>query len=157
MTIERRKAQTCCLNGRDYDREVSVDICECNEEDFEWYDSLVVLVVSHGSKSVSLPNHGHAHWCHSHSPSLPPSLTHSLTLSPPHAITHSLARSLPHSLPPSLAHCSDYGYERLSLSGLCVRDPDVDLPDLCAAGQKNYTASFGYVLPSHLKPVLWLP
>ena len=36
VTIERRRAQTCCLNGRDYDREVSVDICECNSEDFEW-------------------------------------------------------------------------------------------------------------------------
>jgi hypothetical protein len=74
VTIERRRAQTCCLNGRDYDREVSVEICQCNEEDFE----------------------------------------------------------------------CDYGYERLSLSGLCVRDPDVDLPDPCAAGQKNYTASSGY-------------
>ncbi|CAI7997767.1 Sortilin-related receptor (Fragment) [Geodia barretti] len=74
VTIERRRAQTCCLNGRDYDREVSIEICQCNEEDFE----------------------------------------------------------------------CDYGYERLSLSGLCERDPDVDLPDPCAAGQKNYTASSGY-------------
>ncbi|CAI7997763.1 VPS10 domain-containing receptor SorCS2 [Geodia barretti] len=73
VTIERRRAQTCCLNGRDYDREVSIEICQCNEEDFQ----------------------------------------------------------------------CDYGYERLSLSGLCVRDPDVDLPDPCAAGQKNYTASSG--------------
>ena len=37
VTIERRKARTCCLNGKEYERPISVDICKCNGEDFEWY------------------------------------------------------------------------------------------------------------------------
>ena len=37
--IERRNVATCCRNGRDYVRETQYTICECNEEDFEWYTS----------------------------------------------------------------------------------------------------------------------
>ena len=36
VTIERRNPQTCCLNGRDYDREIHIDICVCTVNDYEW-------------------------------------------------------------------------------------------------------------------------
>ncbi|CAI8046683.1 VPS10 domain-containing receptor SorCS1, partial [Geodia barretti] len=36
ITIERRKPQICCLNGRDYDREFDYRICDCASEDYEW-------------------------------------------------------------------------------------------------------------------------
>ena len=36
ITIERRKPQICCLNGRDYDREFDYHICDCTSEDYEW-------------------------------------------------------------------------------------------------------------------------
>ena len=36
ITIERRKVDVCCLNGREYDREFNFEICLCAEEDFEW-------------------------------------------------------------------------------------------------------------------------
>ena len=42
--------------------------------------------------------------------------------------------------------CSDYGYARPGegLSGLCVRDPDVQLDDPCAnENTTTYTASTG--------------
>ncbi|CAI8011178.1 Sortilin-related receptor [Geodia barretti] len=35
ITIERRKPQICCLNGRDYDREFDYHICDCTSEDYE--------------------------------------------------------------------------------------------------------------------------
>lgn len=37
IVIERRKIDACCLNGQEYIRETTYLICECNEEDFEWY------------------------------------------------------------------------------------------------------------------------
>ena len=37
IVIGRREISTCCRNGRDYVREHNYAICECNEEDFEWY------------------------------------------------------------------------------------------------------------------------
>ena len=43
IVIERREITTCCRNGRDYVREHDYTICECNEEDFEWY--IIILCV----------------------------------------------------------------------------------------------------------------
>ena len=45
--------------------------------------------------------------------------------------------------------CSDYGYAKPGedLSGLCVRDPDVELEDPCAnRNTTSYLASTGSVL-----------
>jgi len=34
--IERRKVDTCCLNGAKYERKISATPCNCTKEDFEW-------------------------------------------------------------------------------------------------------------------------
>lgn len=36
-TFERRIAHSNCYNGKDYDRPVKMEICECDIEDFEWF------------------------------------------------------------------------------------------------------------------------
>ena len=36
ITIERRRPEVCCKNGREYDREFAYHICECTIEDYEW-------------------------------------------------------------------------------------------------------------------------
>ena len=42
ITIERRKPQICCLNGRDYDREFDYHICDCTSEDYEWWVAVLI-------------------------------------------------------------------------------------------------------------------
>ena len=36
LVYERRLAHAYCYNGRDYDREISVNNCTCTIEDYEW-------------------------------------------------------------------------------------------------------------------------
>ena len=36
VTIERRLASHCCLNGESYIRAISHSVCPCNGDDFEW-------------------------------------------------------------------------------------------------------------------------
>ena len=36
VVIERRKPERCCLIGTAYTRTVSVTLCECTDEDYDW-------------------------------------------------------------------------------------------------------------------------
>jgi hypothetical protein len=36
MVYERRKAKTCCYNGKEYEREINHTSCNCTMEDFMW-------------------------------------------------------------------------------------------------------------------------
>lgn len=35
-TFERRIRHSNCYNGKDYERPVKMEICQCDAEDFEW-------------------------------------------------------------------------------------------------------------------------
>ena len=34
--FQRRRANSLCFNGREFDREISVENCSCNIMDYEW-------------------------------------------------------------------------------------------------------------------------
>lgn len=35
-TYQRRVPHSNCFNGRDYDRPIKMEICECDVEDYDW-------------------------------------------------------------------------------------------------------------------------
>jgi hypothetical protein len=37
ITVERRRANAFCFNGRDYERERTVQNCSCRADDYEWF------------------------------------------------------------------------------------------------------------------------
>lgn len=37
LVYERRKSGDCCFNGEEYEREINITTCACEEDDFEWW------------------------------------------------------------------------------------------------------------------------